>query len=405
MASEEESFLVLVHCSGKIKRSKKYSVKFTDREPLSVFISSSSTLSDVKNSILQKFGIFGSKCVKKLFYKISVAVVSTGVKYDTFVLAADENIRILFHCVKSFPEVKIHELYAKLEVGVDSSRASTPVHSSTAASGASSSMPVARPSVPQVASPSFAANLDRTEVVGSVPLENPGVWQQGFEVDTGGGMIHDVQDFGKPDRVENAMRDNDSDQEPVDIIGDSDDDTGANPHAQYGPSSSSIQQYPPHFSTLNLEALGQQADGSATIGGSSTEFQIGQSFQNKYEAVLSVKDYSICRGVEYRALESDHLKYHGKYKEFGKGCSWLIRISLRARKGTWEVRRYNGPHTCLATSISSDHRQLDYHVICAKIFPLVMADAAVTIKVNKQQKPITGSSLVTGRFGWQNRRQ
>ncbi|XP_025662060.1 uncharacterized protein [Arachis hypogaea] len=177
------------------------------------------------------------------------------------------------------------------------------------------------------------------------------------------------------------MRDDDSDQELVDIIGDSDDGTGANPHTQHGPSSSGTQQYPPHFSTLNLEALGQQADGGTTIEGSSTEFQTGQSFHNKDEAVLSVKDYSIRRGVEYRVLESDHLKYHGKCKEFGKGCSWLIRISLHARKGTWEVRRYNGPHTCLATSIFSDHRKLDYHVICARIYPLVRTDAAVTVKV------------------------
>ncbi|XP_020961125.1 uncharacterized protein LOC107646635 [Arachis ipaensis] len=126
--------------------------------------------------------------------------------------------------------------------------------------------------------------------------------------------------------------------------------------------------------------MGQQSDGDAAVG-SSTEFQIRQSFQNKEEVVLSVKDYSIRQGIEYRVLESDHLKYHRKCKEFDKGCSWLIRISLHARKGTWEVRRYNGPHTCLATSISSDHRQLDYYVICARIYSLVRADAAVTIKV------------------------
>ncbi|XP_057744997.1 uncharacterized protein LOC130962856 [Arachis stenosperma] len=129
------------------------------------------------------------------------------------------------------------------------------------------------------------------------------------------------------------MRDDDSDQVPLDIIGDSDDDTGANPHTQHGPSSSATQQYPPYFSTLNLEALGQQADGD--------------------EAVLSVKDYSIRRGVEYRVLKSDHLKYHGKYKEFGKGSS-------------------------------CDHRQLDYHIIYARIYPLVKADVAVTVKVLQQ---------------------
>ncbi|XP_015946046.1 uncharacterized protein LOC107471119 [Arachis duranensis] len=193
-----------------------------------------------------------------------------------------------------------------------------------------------------------------------------------------------MEGFGEPDRVENAMCDDDSDQEPVDIIGDSDDDTGANLPAQHGPSSSASQQYPPHFSTLNLEVLGQQEDGVNTIGGSSTEFQIGQSFPNKDEAVLSVKDYSIRRGVEYRVIESDHLKYHGKCKQFGKGCTWLIRVALRARKGTWEVRRYNGPHTVLATSISSDHRQLDYYVICARILPLVRANATVTVKVLQQ---------------------
>ena len=88
--------------------------------------------------------------MKKIFYKIPIAVVSSGVQYDTFVLAADEDIRVLFHCVRSFPEVRIHELYAKLEVGVDSSGASAPVHSSTVAGGVSSSMPAVRPYLPPV---------------------------------------------------------------------------------------------------------------------------------------------------------------------------------------------------------------------------------------------------------------
>nr|XP_029154668.1 uncharacterized protein LOC112805316 [Arachis hypogaea] len=320
-------------------------------------------MANLKNSILQKVGISGSKFVKKLFYKIPIAVVSTRVQYDTFVLAADEDIRVLFHCVRSFPEVRIHELFAKLDVGVDSYGASAPLHNSSGVGGASCSMPVIAPAVPLVASPSFAADLDRLEAVGSAPLQDPGVRGQAYEVGTGGGLIPDVQGFGEPDRVENAMYDDEFDQEPVDIIGDSDDDTAGNPPTQHG-----------------LQA----ADGGPTVGGSSTEFQIGQSFQNKEEAVLSVKDYSIRRGVEYRVIESDHLKYHGKCKEFGKGCTWLIRVALRAHKGTWEVRRYNDPHTYLATSISSDHRQLDYHVICARFLPLIRTDAAVTVKVLQQ---------------------
>ncbi|XP_057740514.1 uncharacterized protein LOC130957687 [Arachis stenosperma] len=51
------------------------------------------------------------------------------------------------------------------------------------------------------------------------------------------------------------------------------------------------------------------------------------------------------------------------------------------RRGIWEVKRYNRPHTCLTTSISSDHRMLDYHVISAFILPKIRVDAAVSIKV------------------------
>ncbi|RYR29286.1 hypothetical protein Ahy_B01g053652 isoform B [Arachis hypogaea] len=140
---------------------------------------------------------------------------------------------------------------------------------------------------------------------------------------------------------------------------------------------------------LDLDAMRQQADHSEHVGfgargtqqggGEGTEFQVGQQFQDKEEAVLSLKTYSIQRGVQYKVVESDYRKYYGKFNEFGNGCTWCIRISLRQRKGIWEVKRYNGPHTCLATLISSDHRSLDYHVISAFIMPMVRADAAVSL--------------------------
>ncbi|RYR50943.1 hypothetical protein Ahy_A06g025986 [Arachis hypogaea] len=226
------------------------------------------SLSYLKNIILEKLGVLGSKWVKKLFYKIPIAVVSTGVQYDTFAVKADEDIRVLFYCVRSFLEIRIHELFAKLEVGVDSSGASAPVPSAAAAGGASSSMPAVRPYLPPVQCPPFAADLDRTEVVGSVPLENAAVIELPHVVGTGGGLLPYIEDFGGPYQVENAMRDDESDHEPVDIVGDSDNDTGGDPHAPHRPSSSASQQYLPHFSTLNLDALGQQEDGGNTVGGS-----------------------------------------------------------------------------------------------------------------------------------------
>ncbi|XP_015973497.1 uncharacterized protein LOC107496697 [Arachis duranensis] len=168
----------------------------------------------------------------------------------------------------------------------------------------------------------------------------------------------DVGHEGEPDQVENAMQENDSDEEPADIGGDNDDEILTNPARCQPTSSAGTHEQPAHYSTLDLGAIIQPTDSAPTFGGrglheknSVTEFQVGQSFHSNKEAVLTIKDYNIRRGVEYRVMESDHLKYHGRCKEFGKGCTWMIRISLRARKGTWEI------------------------------FSLVRANAAVSIKV------------------------
>ncbi|XP_015931825.1 uncharacterized protein LOC107458127 [Arachis duranensis] len=353
--------------------SKRHGVKFTDREPVSIFIRSSSTLAEIKFSILQKLSTCATKLIKKLFYKILITVVSTGVRYETFVIGSDEDLQVLFHCRRSFPEVRIPELFVKLEDHVDSSGASTLDPQSTTVGGASTSMPVVA-AVVLPPGPERAGAV-HASVVHCVP-------EVEFEV--------------RLDRVENALRDNDSDKEPVDIGGDSDDDIPRGTRTAHGGSGSGTQEYPPHLSSLNLEAIGQHQNVEATFDWQGmhdwtglTEFQIGQSFQSKEEAVLSVKDYSIRRGVEYRVMESDNLKYQGRCKEFGNGCTWLIRIVMRKRKSTWEVRRYNGPHTCMATSISSDHKKLDYHVIYVIIFPLVRADASVSIKVLQEATEAT----------------
>ncbi|XP_057732887.1 uncharacterized protein LOC130948192 [Arachis stenosperma] len=335
----EESLLVLVYCYGKIKKSNRHGVKFTDKEPLSIFIRSTDTLSDLKRNILQKAGLCGAKLVKKLLYKILMTVLSSAEFFG------GENTRVV--CQVRRPSGQFRGFSAK-----------SPVDDG---GGASTSMPVVAPGC-LLAAPSLAlAPASRSS-----------------------GLITGLVGGGEPDHVEDAMWDDDPDH----ISGDSEEDTPVSPPAPQVPSSSGSRQQPPHFSTLNLEAVSQQPNDAHTFGyqglhngNASDEFQIGQSFQTKDEAVMSVNDYSIRPGVQYRVMKSDHLKYIGRCKKFGNGCTWMIRVALRQRKSTWEVRRYNGAHTCLATSISSDHRQLDYHVICARIYPLVRADAAVTIKV------------------------
>ncbi|RYQ89600.1 hypothetical protein Ahy_B09g096157 isoform G [Arachis hypogaea] len=281
MASEEESFAVLVHHRGSIKRKTRSGVKFTDKNPLYIVVNRTTSYDDLVRSVLMKLGL-----------------------------------------------------------------EATAAGSSSMAVVASSSVPVYEPAAQLVASPSFAVDLNdsvRDEVGSFDVLPN---------------ALHGVPPIGVGD---GELGDPDEDDvEPETIEDDSGDEVVAE----------GALGHPVGFGA-------RDAEGNAGL----TEFQVGQQFQDKDEALLSVKTYIIRRGVQYKVVESDHRRYVGKCSEFGNGCTWLIRLSLRKRKGIWEVKRYNGPHTCLATSISSDHRSLDHSVISAFIMPMVRADASVSIKV------------------------
>ncbi|RYR34116.1 hypothetical protein Ahy_A10g048838 isoform B [Arachis hypogaea] len=329
MASEE-SFVVLVHHRGSVNRKTRSGVKFTDKNPLCIVVTSTTSYDDLVSAVLMKLGLDGAKRVKKFFYRIPVTVLQNTVKYDCFTINNDED----------------------LQSGGSNRNTNTlanPAGSSSRPAVASSSIPVYEPVVQHVASPSFAVDLNGTEGDEVVERENlPNALVGVAPVGVGDGFLVDEED---------------DDVEPDMIDDDSADDLDAMRHE-------GVLGHAVGFGARDVEG---------TTG--LTEFQVGQQFQDKDEALLSVKTYSIRRGVQYKVVESDHRRYVGKCSEFGNGCTWLIRLSLRKRKGIWEVKRYNGPHTCLATSISSDHRSLDYHVISAFIMPMVRADASVSIKV------------------------
>ncbi|XP_016173450.1 uncharacterized protein LOC107615953 [Arachis ipaensis] len=310
MASEE-SFVVLVHHRGSIKRKTWSGVKFTDKDPLSIFMRPTTSYDDLVNSVLQKLSLEGVKRVKKFFYRIPISVLQEIMKYDCLTIGSDEDLQ-LGGSNRNTPTV------------------GTVAGSSSRPAGASSSIPVYEPLVEHVASPLFAADLNCSG---------------GGEVGIGDTVPTSLQ-CAAPAGLEDALLNdpNDDDVEPDIIADDSGDDIGASePDGVLGE--------PAGFGA-------RDAEGSAGL----IEFQVGQQFQDKDETVLSVKTYSIRRGVQYNVVESDYRRYVGKCSEYGNGCTWLIRLSLWQRKGIWEVKRYNGPHTCLATSISSDHRSLDYHV-------------------------------------------
>ncbi|RYR35808.1 hypothetical protein Ahy_A10g050912 isoform E [Arachis hypogaea] len=268
--------------------------------------------------------------------------------------------KVMFLSRRQFPEVRTPELLAKFVDVVSSSGGSnrnantiaTAAGSSSRPAVASSSVPVYEAAVQPAASPSFAVDLG-----GNV----------GDEVGYGEHHPTEVQCPPPAGVGEGLCDDPDDDEVESDIIADeSGDDVGASdPIRPTGGSSSGIHQYPPHFSSLDLDAM-RQDEHPRQLAGFGARDTKGSAGMTEFQ---------------YKVVESDYRRYVRKCSEFGNRCTWLIRLSLRQRKGIWEVKRYNGPHTCLATSISSDHRSLDYHVIATFIMPMVRADASVNIKV------------------------
>ncbi|RYR58839.1 hypothetical protein Ahy_A05g024704 isoform C [Arachis hypogaea] len=308
MASEE-SFVVLVHHRGSVKRKTSSGVKFIDKNPLCIVVTPTTSYDDLVRAVLTKLGLEGAKRVKKFFYRIQITVLQNTVKYDCFTISSDVDLQVMFLCRRQFPESGGSNR--------NTTNLATLAGSSSRPAVASSSVPVYPPVVQPVASPSFAADLnggvgDEVGARENMPNALLGV----APVGVGDGFLGDAEE---------------DDVEPDMIDDDSGDDIGrSEPALAVCGSSSGTQQYPPHFSSLDLDAMRQEGVSGHSVGFGArdaegtaglTEFQVGQQFQDKEEALLSVKTYSIRRG----------------------------------RKGIWEVKRYNGPHTCLATSISSDH--------------------------------------------------
>ncbi|RYR22586.1 hypothetical protein Ahy_B03g067888 [Arachis hypogaea] len=184
MASEE-SFVVLVHHRGSIKRKTRSGVKFTDKDPLCIVVNPTISYDDLVRSVLMKLGLEGAKRVKKFFYRIPVTILHDTVKYDCLTIGSDEDLQVMFLCRRQFPEVRTPELLTKLIDVVSSSGGSnrnttnvaTAAGSSSRAAVTSSSVPVYEPAVQLVASPSFAGEgiivqmrVIRTPYIAESPL-------------------------------------------------------------------------------------------------------------------------------------------------------------------------------------------------------------------------------------------
>ncbi|MED6200729.1 hypothetical protein PIB30_088147 [Stylosanthes scabra] len=220
---------------GKIKKNLRVGIRFSSTELISVFVHSSTTHVELQNTILQKIGVAGSKRVAKLFYRAPVSVVSEHVKYGSFVVQSDTDLEVIFHCWRDFTEVRITKLYAKLEDVVASSGGFNP-----------------NPTSNQIGC-DLGDNRTFGELVAAV-ANSPRNVPRGAHI-------------SEPKAIEEALGDDENDEEPEFIAGDSDNDHHSIPTGRGVLSSSGSREYPAHFSTLDLEAVApSQEENDASVG-------------------------------------------------------------------------------------------------------------------------------------------
>ncbi|RYR08527.1 hypothetical protein Ahy_B05g076260 [Arachis hypogaea] len=137
--------------------------------------------------------------------------------------------------------------------------------------------------------------------------------------------------------------------------------------------------------TLDLDAMhvpefSEYADiGEGNAAAEDDEFSVGMEFGLRELVISAIKSYTISRGVDYTVYESEPQTFYAKCKGYGTGCDWLIRASLIRKKACWEIRRYNGKHTCTMGTISQDHAKLDSDTITDAIRSLVEADPSIKL--------------------------
>ncbi|MED6208877.1 hypothetical protein PIB30_049277 [Stylosanthes scabra] len=161
----DESFVALVHHDGRIRYKIREGVKFTDKSPTNVFLTSKTSLSDLQHSIIRKLGLDGRKRVI-IYYRIPISVVAQGVKYGCFAVEGDDDLKIMFHCQRQFPEVRTTELFVEIANSLASFGGSAPNPWSINVGGASGSRNQCEIDVRQVASSSFYFNLQAEAATG-----------------------------------------------------------------------------------------------------------------------------------------------------------------------------------------------------------------------------------------------
>ncbi|XP_015950053.1 uncharacterized protein LOC107474921 [Arachis duranensis] len=330
------------------------------------------SLQDLKNLILVQTGTVGKKEITKLTYRMPVAVANLFA-YQKMQIKSDQQVSMMFSYHRSIGTIYSLELCLNIQ-DIGGSSSSSNNMDGVRNLGVADFVP--GPDTSRARSPSFNAFVVREQNANLREAHPSTSTLHGFDRHPDVGIPessdeNDIEEFSG-DEAEAVP-------ETQPLHGDSVPPTLVEPVGG-GVSSST----PAHYLSLNLGAMhssnAEDRPSSYPLSGE-MELEIGLRFLNRKTAMLAVKNYNIRRSAVYKVVESDQRRYVCRCKQFGDQCRWMVRVAKTRSSRFWEIQKYEGPHSCLASSMSQDHAQLDSNVICQHIFPMVHADATICVKV------------------------
>ena len=381
---------ILIHSNGEIINTDE-GITFNSQNPQFMAVYPPITFIELQNIILQKLGQQNNKQVMQVLCRLPMVVGKGVLRYKSWQLSSDNDVELMFTFHSQFPDIHFIELFVIIEESHFSSGGSAPDPAH---------MLMSQP----VRSPTHGMES---------PVQNENIQEENADDLMDGPSFHQLaMQIAQPlSRVgpisggDFSVDYGDDEEEPVEIPFDSDsgsDGVAAEPITESQPYRTQSQfqsqssEHVGHYSSLNLEAMHARTFPGFSIGGGGefpsltgeNELQVGQQFRDKEAILFVIKNYSIRRSVEYKVLESDHIKYHGKCKYFGNGCNWSIHVSYRQKKELWEIRKYNGPHTCVSASLSQDHPHWTLMLFVPPYFPWYKLIQLFPLKCCKEQLKI-----------------
>lgn len=96
---------------------------------------------------------------------------------------------------------------------------------------------------------------------------------------------------------------------------------------------------------------------------------VGLEFDSKKEVQNAIKQYLLNVHQTMRVCESKSNKYIVNCPKAGMDvqCNFYMRAIQSKKSNRWKVTQWGGPHTCLNTSLTQDHHNLDSDLICMSV--------------------------------------